>query len=65
MKELDSIISNLIFFLIILAFLALTAWTFYITRNAWSFAILIMLSGLRMTNSSVENDKDRDKDIKA
>jgi len=65
MKELDRIISNLVFLLVILAFLALTAWTFSITRNPWSFAILVMLFGFKMTNSFTENDKDEEEDIKA
>jgi len=60
MKTLENIISDLVFLLVILAFIALTAWTFYITRNPWSFAILTMLSGFKMTSSSTENDKDEE-----
>ena len=54
MDRLSSIVSDLVFLLVVLAFIAFTGWVFWLTRNPWSFAILILLSGFSMGDSKKE-----------
>ena len=57
MDKLDSIVSDLVFLLVVLAVLGFTGWVFWLTRNPWSFSILILLSGF----STREPKKDEEK----
>ena len=57
MEYVSDIIRDIVFLLVILAFIAFTGWVFFLTRNPWSFAILVMLSGFSMEKNSDKRKK--------